>query len=167
MVPGRVRPLHRGLGVELGVRRGDERLRITTRTYADPHDPKRPIIGIFADQDTDITLPIDVEIDLGQVGGPSAGLAFALEIMRMLGRDVTKGCEVAATGEIGLDGSVRRVGGLKQKTIGARRTAVDVFLVPAGENAKEARRYAEDLRVIPVETFQQALRRLATADLKC
>ena len=85
----------------------------------------------------------------------------------MLGRDVTKGCQVAATGELALDGSVLPVGGLKQKTIGARRTGVDVFLVPAGENAEEARNHAEDLRVIPVESFQQALQRLATADLKC
>jgi hypothetical protein len=44
---------------------------------------------------------------------------------------------------------------------------VDLFLVPAGENAAEAQRYAEDLRVTPVESFQQALQTLATADLKC
>jgi hypothetical protein len=39
---------------------------------------------------------------------------------------------------------------------------VDVFLVPAGENAQEARRYAKDLRIIPVKNFQQALQALAT-----
>jgi PDZ domain-containing protein len=153
--------------VELTVRRGPKTLRIRTRTVESPVEPERPIIGIEVDQEAKIELPIDVEIDLGQVGGPSAGLAFGLEILRMLGRNVTKGCEIAATGELALDGAVLPVGGLKQKTIGARRTGVDAFLVPAGTNAAEARKHAEDLEVIPVESFQQALQRLATADLKC
>jgi Lon-like protease len=153
--------------VELTIRRGDQTTRVRTQTVESPDRPVRPIIGITVDQEADIELPIDVEIDLGQVGGPSAGLAFGLEILRMLGRDVTKGCQVAATGELALDGSVLPVGGLPQKTIGARNTGVDVFLVPAGDNAAEARKHAEDLRVIPVESFQQALQRLATADLKC
>jgi PDZ domain-containing protein len=156
-----------GEPIELTVRRAGESVQVETETVPAPDDPNRPIIGIQVDQDADIELPIDVEIDLGQVGGPSAGLAFGLEILRMLGRDVTKGCQVAATGELALDGSVLDVGGLKQKTIGARRTGVDVFLVPAGDNAAEARRYADDLDIVPVETFQQALRRLATPDRKC
>ena len=61
----------------------------------------------------------------------------------MLGRDVTHGCNVAATGELALDGTVLSVGGLQQKTIGARKADVDVFVVPAGENAEEAREHAE------------------------
>jgi Lon-like protease len=103
-----------------------------------------------------------VKIDAGNVGGPSAGLAFALDVLEELGKDVDRGCRVAATGEIGLDGSVGPVGGLEQKTIGAKRAGAKVFLVPAGDNAEEARRYADGLRIIPVRTFQQALRRLAT-----
>jgi len=112
-------------------------------------------------------LPRKVNIDLGQVRGPSAGLPFALEVARLLGRNVTHGCKVAATGELDLAGDVLPIGGVKQKTIGARRTGVDVFLVPAGDNAAEARRYANGLRIIPVHSFQQALRRLATSGLKC
>ena len=80
----------------------------------------------------------------------------------MLGRDVTHGCKIAATGELALDGTVLSVGGLQQKTIGARKTGVDVFLVPAGDNAAEAQHYAEDLQIVPVESFQQALRALTT-----
>ena len=56
---------------------------------------------------------------------------------------------------------------LPQKTIGARRADVDVFLVPAGENAREARANADGLRIVPVESFQQALRALATSAAKC
>jgi PDZ domain-containing secreted protein len=51
---------------------------------------------------------------------------------------------------------------VRQKVLGARRSGVDVFLVPAGENAREARRYAGDLKIIAVDSFGQALRRLAT-----
>ena len=72
------------------------------------------------------------------------------------------GKKVAATGELSLDGTVGPIGGVKQKTLGARKAGVDVFLVPAGENAREARRYAKDLPIIPVHNFQQALRALAT-----
>ena len=161
---GRRKP---GDPVELTLRRGDKTVRVQTETVAAPDDGNRPIIGIRVDQEADIELPIDVDIDLGQVGGPSAGLAFALEIMRKLGRNVTKGCKVAATGELALDGSVLPVGGVKQKTIGARKTDVDVLLVPAGENASEARKYADDLEVVPVESFQQALQELRTSNRKC
>jgi len=51
---------------------------------------------------------------------------------------------------------------VKQKTLGVRAAGVDVFLVPAGENAQEARRYAKGVRIIPVKNFPQALRALKT-----
>ena len=78
-----------------------------------------------------------------------------------LGRNVDRGHKIAATGEIFLDGEVGPIGGIKQKTIGARQAGVDAFLVPV-ENAPEARKYAHGLRIIPVKSFQQALRALAT-----
>jgi PDZ domain-containing protein len=103
-----------------------------------------------------------VNIDLGQVGGPSAGLPFALDVLQELGTNVDHGLKVVATGEMELDGTVAPIGGVKQKTYGARRAGADVFLVPAGENAAEARRYAGNLRIIPVTSFQQALSSLST-----
>lgn len=161
---GRVTP---GDTVRLTVRRDGKPLDVTVRTVASPTDPERAIIGILVEQDARITLPFDVDIDLGRVGGPSAGLPFALEIARQLGRDVTHGCKVAATGELALDGSVLPIGGIEQKTIGARRAGVDFFVVPVGENAQGALKYAHGLDVIPVENFQQALRKLATEHKKC
>jgi PDZ domain-containing protein len=161
---GRRRP---GEDVSLRVRRGASDVEIVVATVPNPSERTKPIVGIRVDQNADIELPLEVDIDLGRIGGPSAGLAFAIEIARMLGRDVTHGCRVAATGELALDGSVLSVGGLKQKTIGARNTDVDVFLVPAGANAEEARRNADGLEVIPVESFQQALRHLTTTTRRC
>ena len=161
---GRRRP---GEDVRLTVRRDGKQLELVVGTIPNPAEPGRPIVGIQVDQDAKIELPIDIDIDLGRVGGPSAGLPFALEIARMLGRDVTHGCSIAATGELALDGSVLSVGGLQQKTIGARRSDVDVFLVPAGENAAEARRHADGVTIVPVRSFQQALQYLTTNPKKC
>jgi PDZ domain-containing protein len=156
-----------GDAVRLTVRRDEKPVEVTVRTIASPEDKTKAIIGILVDQDAKIDLPFDVDIDLGQVGGPSAGLPFALEIARKLGRDVTHGCRIAATGELALDGTVLPIGGIKQKTVGARRADVDYFVVPVGENAEGARENAHGLRIIPVESFQQALRTLTTQDIKC
>ena len=160
---GRRKP---GDEANLTIRREGKQMALVVRTVT-ASDPVRPSLGIFVDQDADISLPLDVAIDLGSVGGPSAGLPFAIEIARMLGRDVTHGCDIAATGELALDGAVLTVGGVKQKTIGVRDTGVDVFLVPAGENAEVAQENAEGLEIVPVESFQQALRLLTTSSRKC
>jgi PDZ domain-containing protein len=153
---------HPGDRVTIRFRRDGKVRQTTITTAADPSDSKRAIIGVTALDDLEVTLPINVKIDTGAIVGPSAGLAFALDILQELGRDVTHGHKVAATGELALNGQVLPIGGVKQKTLGARRAGVDVFLVPAGENAQEARRYADGLRIIPVENLPQALRALAT-----
>jgi Lon-like protease len=147
--------------VRLTVRRLKKTVDVSIRTTENPQDTKRAFLGVVISDDATVKLPVKVAFDIGGVGGPSAGLAFALDLTEELGRDVDHGRRVAATGEILLDGSVRAVGGIKQKTIGARRAGMDFFLVP-GDNAAEARRYADGLRIVPVDSFQQALRRLAT-----
>jgi PDZ domain-containing protein len=177
-VDGRTVRTRAALRAAIDNRRPNERVRLTVLrdgkptqvslgTIPDPANRMRRLVGVQADQAAKITLPVKISIDLGRVGGPSAGLPFALEIARMLGRNVTHGCKVAATGELALDGSVLPVGAVKQKTIGARRAGVDLFLVPAVDNAETARKYADGLRVVPVESFQQALRVLATNSPKC
>jgi Lon-like protease len=148
--------------VAFTVQRGKSSSLIRIKTAASDDEQKRPVVGVFLEPALDIHLPIDVRIDAGAVGGPSAGLAFALDVLAELGRNITHGKKIAATGEILADGTVGPIGGIKQKTIGARRAHVDAFLVPAGENARDARRYADGLRIIPVKTFPQALRVLAT-----
>lgn len=155
-----------GETVRLRVQAGGATRVVEVGTIESLEEPGRPIVGIQVEQFADIVLPIDVEIELGGVGGPSAGLAFALDVVEELRGDVDRGLRVAATGELALDGGVAPIGGVKQKVIGARRSGADVFLVPAGDNAVEARRHAGDLRIIPVESFRQALRALATLPRK-
>lgn len=157
--------------VTLAVSRGTEAsggqsVVVRVRTMADPANAKRAIVGFAPEQAAEIRLPLRVSIDAGNVGGPSAGLAFALEVMEKLGRNVDRGWTVAATGQIELDGAVTPIGGVKQKIFGVRQSHVDVFLVPAGDNAAVARRYAHGVRVIAVKSFSQALRALATLPLK-
>ncbi len=151
-----------GTLVTFTVRRGRDTKTIALRTVPAGHASRRGIVGVLLDQALNIRLPMRVSIDANGVGGPSAGLAFALGVLEELGRNVDRGHKIAATGEISLNGTVGPIGGIKQKTFGAREAGVDAFLVPAGENARDARKYADGLRIIPVKSFQQALRALAT-----
>jgi Lon-like protease len=160
---GKVKP---GEAVVLSLRRKKQTVDTTVMTVHDPREPSRAVIGFLPTQDAQIELPVKIDIDLGEVGGPSAGLPFALDVLAELGTDLAPGYRVGATGEIEIDGSVRPVGGIKQKTYGVRAAKADVFLVPVGDNADEARRYAGNLKVIPVENFQQALRALRTLPAK-
>jgi PDZ domain-containing protein len=141
------------------VRRGGKLLTVPVRTV-DANG--RALVGFVPAQSATIKLPVHVAIDTQGIGGPSAGLAFALEVMQKLGHNVLHGHKVAATGEIELNGGVGPIGGVKQKTFGVRQAGADVFLVPAGQNARDARRYAGPLRIIPVRSFDQALHALAT-----
>lgn len=148
--------------VRFTVRRGTQTLVLPVGTVAPSSGPRRPIVGVLLEDAVDVRLPIPVRIDAGGIGGPSAGLAFALDVLAELKAGVLHGHKVAATGEIFPDGSVGPIGGVRQKTIGAREAGVDVFLVPAGENAQEAKKDADGLRVVPVKNFPQALHALAT-----
>jgi Lon-like protease len=154
--------VHPGDTVTLAITRGTEHKTVTIKTVPDPLERSRALVGFTPAQSADINLPLKVQIDAGNVGGPSAGLAFALEVMEQLGHRVDRGYRIAATGQIELDGTISAIGGVKQKTYGVRAAKADVFLVPAGENAQEARRYAHGLRIIAVKSFPQALRALAT-----
>lgn len=129
-------------------------------TGASPDDPGRAIMGIVVQPE--LEFPIDVRINAGDVGGPSAGLAFALDVVDELGRDVDAGRRIAATGVLDLDGRISTIGGIKQKTIGAEEAGADIFVVPKA-NAAAARRYADDMEVVAVSSFDEALAKLATS----
>jgi len=124
-----------------------------------PDDPQRAIIGIAPeDRIVDVDLPIDVTIDSGTVGGPSAGLAFALAVLDVLTPgELTGGHRVAVTGTIALDGTVGGVGGAAQKAVTVRNAGYEVFLVPPEELADVKAAIGDDLRVIGVGTLAEAL----------
>ncbi|MCD9625613.1 YlbL family protein [Rhabdothermincola salaria] len=151
--------------VELGVQAldSDDTRVEAVELVGRPDDPSQPMLGITTfTRDLSFDFPVDVTIDSGRVGGPSAGLAFTLGILDALTPDsVTGGTKVATTGTMELDGQVGPVGGVHQKVVAARRAGVDLMMVPAAE-IDEARRYADGLRVEPVEDLDDALAVLAT-----
>jgi len=122
-----------------------------------------PCLGIVVQGTVKYEFPIKVDFDIQRVGGPSAGLAFALAIIDDLTPgDLTGGKPVAVTGAIAGDGSVQIVGGVEQKAITARTSGVKLMIVPTEEVAA-ARRGAGDMRVVGVDTLDQALAALQQA----
>jgi PDZ domain-containing protein len=147
--------------VEIVVRRDGGRL-TTTLTTTGAEDG-RAIVGITT---RDVArYPFDVEIKLEDVGGPSAGLMFALGIVEKLTPgSLTGGKHVAGTGTIDDRGHVGAIGGITQKMIGARREGATVFLVPPGNCAEAADTRPDGLRLVRAETLTSsvsALERLA------
>jgi PDZ domain-containing protein len=142
------------------------RIDLQVGTIADPDDPTRAVIGILTEERiVDLDLPKDpdgrewdITIDSGDVGGPSAGLAFALSILDVLTPgELTGGHHVAVTGTIELDGSVGPVGGGLQKSLAVRNAGYEAFLVPSDEYPAVEAAIGEDVRVIAVDTLQEAL----------
>jgi len=156
-----VRAIHRhtvGQSVQLHVIRGTKAIDVTVRTIGRPNNKKDPVIGVIIDSVPQVKLPIPISIDAQGIGGPSAGLMFALGIVDLLGTtDLTHGRFIAGTGEIGFDGAVGAVGGIKQKIEGARRAHAVLFLAPVDE-LKEACSAAHGLDVIGVANLKEAVR---------
>ncbi|MEU9621798.1 S16 family serine protease [Streptomyces sp. NPDC088251] len=105
---------------------------------------------------------VDVTLHLADVGGPSAGLFFALGIVDKLdgdgsGGDLTGGRTVAGTGTIQANGEVGAVGGVSLKTQAARRDGATVFLVPKAECTEAGAELPKGLRLIPVTTLKSAV----------
>ena len=126
-------------------------------------DPAKGFLGVSTfTRDLSFKYPVQISIDSGRVGGPSAGLAFTLGILDvMTPGSLTGGLKVSATGTMAIDGTVGPIGGIHQKVMASRRAGVDLMLVPASE-VDEARKYAGDLRIEPVESLTQALEVLTT-----
>lgn len=102
--------------------------------------------------------PIEVNLQLGDVGGPSGGMMFALGIIdRLTPGDLTGGLHVAGTGTITQSGEVGPIGGVVQKLYGASRSGATVFLAPAANCDEIVGNVPDGLRVVKIETLQQAL----------
>ena len=150
--------------VRLTVRSSDGRTRdVDIQLGRRPDGGDRGFLGVtMQTAEPAFDFPYEVEIASDRIGGPSAGLAFTLEILDVLTPgELTGGLTVATTGTIELDGTVGIVGGVAQKTAAVRDAGADLFLVPIGELA-QARRHAGDLRVEGVATLDDALRILAS-----
>lgn len=124
-------------------------------------DDGHPRIGVEIEQKQ--PHPFELKIDLDDIGGPSAGLMFALGIIdKIEPEDLTGGKIIAGTGTIDDEGRVGPIGGIPQKLVGARKAGADAFLVPV-DNCAEALRTAQPgLPMYRVATLDDALAVLAT-----
>ena len=108
------------------------------------------------------SFPFTVSIDSRGIGGPSAGLAFALGLLEeVTGANITNGQRIAATGTIDPDGTVGDVGGVAQKTVSVTDAGATLFLVPPGEYRDAVAHAGPHLKVVAVSTFEQALSAIA------
>lgn len=132
---------------------------------ANPDSPNRPFLGVFLQtRDFALDFPFEVAIDSEDIGGPSAGLAFTLEVLDELTEgDLTGGRDVAATGEIGLDGRVLPIGGAAQKGASVADAGIGMFLVPESNAEAAGRHTGDEVDVVPVETLDDALTALEAA----
>ncbi|WP_203246126.1 SepM family pheromone-processing serine protease [Sporosarcina beigongshangi] len=164
----------------------DDKLRDVPITLKEiPGSEGRPGLGVQFEEDrVPITDP-KVEFQTSNIGGPSAGLMFTLEIMnQLLDEDLTKGYNIAGTGEMLEDGTVGRIGGADFKVIAAARKNIDIFFAPDDDlpdevrernpgiqtNYEEAVEMAEKIgtkmKIVPVKTIDDALDYLAGLEEK-
>ncbi|WOH17401.1 S16 family serine protease [Paenarthrobacter sp. GOM3] len=128
---------------------------VTETVTPTKNDAGRYVLGVLLA--SDFTFPFEVRISLDNVGGPSAGMMFALGIVdNLTPGDLTGGKHVAGTGTITADGAVGPIGGIAQKMIGARSHGATMFLAPAANCADVVGHVPDGLQVVKVETLADA-----------
>jgi Lon-like protease len=128
-----------------------EQLDVTTKESSG-----RPVVGVEVTEN--YKFPFNVSISVGDIGGPSAGMMFALGIIDKLTADnLTGGKFIAGTGEITDTGQVEAIGGIQQKMVGARDAGATVFLAPASNCTDVDGHVPGGLRIVKVSTLSQAM----------
>jgi PDZ domain-containing protein len=165
-------PKKAGDQVDLTLMRGEKKKDIALKVeqfpkkYIQDEGPKAGL-GITSPV-TDVTIATDpvVKIDTSQIGGPSAGLMFTLEIMdQLLDKDMTHGKKIAGTGTMDLEKNIGPIGGIEQKIVAANDAGAEIFFAPvAANNYKDAMKAKKDIgskmKIIPVKTLDDALKYL-------
>ncbi len=153
-----------GTAFRITLHRSGKSMVVTAVTTHSPNKPYGPVLGISIAAAPPLSfpskLPIDMKIDAGSVGGPSAGLMFTLGLLnRISPTDLTHGYTIAGTGQINLDGTVSAIGGVKQKVIGAEWAHACYFFVPNDQgNYSDARKVVgKSMTLVGVNTLDDAL----------
>ena len=141
------------------IKRGEETLEIEMGVVK--VEGKGRVGAILRPEYTSVELPVKVNFHSGNTSGASGGLVFALEIYDRLDRktNLARGRIIAATGTLDPAGQVGPIEGLKFKLVGAERAGADTFLVPR-ENFPEIQNVPTNMKIIPVTSFDEAVRAL-------
>lgn len=144
--------------IEVGVKRDGRVESFDLEVARDPRDARAGIIGVFMeDVNRQFESNLDITIETGKIGGPSGGLMMTLALYDQLTPDdLTGGRKVAGTGTIGCDGGVGPIGGIEQKVAGAEEAGATIFLSPSA-NAEAAKSVADEIEIVTVSTFDQAV----------
>lgn len=153
-----------GTKLEVGLQRQGKALTVSTSTIKLPKTAGSPSgIGVLTEtKNLKVNLPFEVKFkERPNIGGPSAGLVYALEISDMLGQnDLARGRTIAASGTIQSEGKVGEVGGLDQKAVAAQRAGASILLVPSSELAHLKK---TSLKLKGVDTLEAAIKALQAA----
>lgn len=152
-----IRDRKAGQSVTLTIRRDGAIRKVKIQTV---NNHGQPFIGV--DVVESFRFPFTVKINIGNVGGPSAGMMFALAIIdKLTPGDLTGGRFIAGTGEISVNGAVGPIGGIAQKMTAARAAGATIFLTPAGNCAEALGAAPPGMRLVKVSTLRGALAALA------
>jgi PDZ domain-containing protein len=144
------------------VARNDTRTPVDVRVAAADGQPR---VGVELSERYD-NLPLKLTIETENIGGPSAGLMFALSIIdRLTAADLTGGRRIAGTGELSVDREVQPIGGIAEKLVAARRQGATIFLIPKDNCPDVHGRVPAGLRLVRVATLDDALRFLRQPEL--
>lgn len=144
-----------GQPVELTLLREGEEVALEVPTTRD-EETGRTIVGVYLAPLYE--LPYEISIDAGNVGGPSAGLMFSLAVYdKLTPGPLTDGRSVAGSGTITGTGQVGGIGGITQKMYAAQSAGAELFLAPAGNCGEVVTGQPDDLVVVAVHTFEDAL----------
>lgn len=132
-------------------------VQVTTKEGEGTNGGTRAVIGVGVTLESTADWSVKIGLD-DRIGGPSAGLMFALGILEKVGpEDLTGGRFIAGTGQIDASGGVGPIGGIPLKLIAARNKGATVFLVPAGNCAEATRKPPKGLQLVKVETLSGAV----------
>ncbi len=122
-------------------------------------DPNRGMLGILVQNGpAEIIFPVDVVIDSRNIGGPSAGMMFTLEVINQLtDGDITHGHIIAGTGTIDGDGAVGAIGSVRQKVFAAINVGAEYVLVPSRNYDDALSAAGDDIEVVSIDTIDDAL----------
>lgn len=168
-----VKTKNKGDQVLLEIEREGDAQSVTVEVAPFPDDPEKSGIGISLVTERNIETSPSITLNTEDIGGPSAGLMMSLEIYNQLTEDdVTKGRKIAGTGTINENGEVGPIGGIAQKVVAAHEAGMEIFFAPNEEgikqsNYEEALKTAKEInttmKIVPVDTFDDALSYLQQA----
>jgi PDZ domain-containing protein len=154
-----IRSFDVGDTITLSIVRDDQPMDVQITLVPHPDIEGAPMVGVQLDTiNLSLSIPIDVDVDSRNIGGPSAGMIYAVSLIDLLTpEDLTKGHRIAGTGTISFDETVGSIGGVRQKVFAARAIGVEIVFVPEANYQDALTASGDGIRIVPVTTLQEVL----------